>query len=213
MTSTQRTAAVNSLSKSTIKRLKTTVFIKKPGSKKKESKSKDKKTNDDKAAADEHNSGDASVNSTTVNKDEFEKKHNKTTERNHKDKWESREKKMLEKLKEAKLQKKTTEVQLQQIQLERKIQSARVHGGAPATGYEHFSGSGYNGERNMFKQSVVGNIDELTRKGDLECQDIEAFLHQLKPKHELVWDKNSGFNSPTTSNDAVCDVSTSQRHE
>ena len=200
---------VKALSKATIKRVKTAVFIKKPSSKKKESKSKDKKKNDEKAATDEHNSEDASINGAMVNKDEFDKKHNKTTKKNQKDGWESREQQMLAELKEAELQRKTTEVKLQQIQLERKIQNARVHGGVPTTGYEHLSGSGYDGERNMFKQSVDGNIDELTRKSDLECQDIEAFLHQLKPKHEVVWDKNSGFNSPTSSNDAVCDVSTS----
>ena len=74
-------------------------------------------------------------------------------------------------------------------------------------------GQDCDGERSIFKQSVVGNIDELTRKSDWECQNIEDFLFQLRPKHEMVWDKNSGFNFPTSSNDAVVDGSTSQRHE
>ena len=39
----------------------------------------------------EHNSEEASINGTMVNKDEFDKKHNKTTEKNQKDGWEARE--------------------------------------------------------------------------------------------------------------------------
>ena len=51
------------------------------------------------------------------------------------------------------------------------------------------------------------------RKSDMESRGLEALLHQRKPQYEYVWDKYSGFNSPMSSNDAVCDVSTSQRHE
>ena len=111
-----------------------------------------------------------------VNKDEFDKKHNETTEKNQKEGWEAREQQMVAKTKEAELHKRTTEVQLQQIQLEKKIQSARARGG-----YEHLNGSDYDGVSNVFKQSAVGNIDELIRKSDLECRDIEALLHQWKP--------------------------------
>ena len=41
-----------------------------------------------------------------VNKDEFDKKHNKTTEKNQKEKWDAREQEMVAKLKEAELEKK-----------------------------------------------------------------------------------------------------------
>ena len=54
-----------------------------------ESKSKDKKKEDNKPASDGKGSGEASVKGTMVNKDEFEAKHNATTEKNHKNKWDS----------------------------------------------------------------------------------------------------------------------------
>ena len=107
LTPTQREAAVKALSKATIKRVKKAEFLTKPRSKKKESKSKDKKKNKEQADTDGNNSDEASINGTMVNKDEFDKKHNKTTERDQKEKQDAREQEMVAKLNEAELQKKT----------------------------------------------------------------------------------------------------------
>ena len=96
MTSSQRETAIKGLTKATIKRVQKLEFLAKPRSKKKESKQKDRKKNENKADTDGNHSDEASVNGTMVNKDEFEKKHNETTERDQKEKWDAREQAIVE---------------------------------------------------------------------------------------------------------------------